>query len=264
MFPPRRCWAWTCLPDPSYLLEAGGSAGIFLHSRYEDTSGLPSCQAAQLPWTARAHVGPVKPRLRDTRIREATCGQSASATGQLGRSGRDDSWSAIASRRGALRSTRVGGSSTPVIKLEQEPPRGHAPDVERFPAWRRGSCCCSATRRTRRRQRRQRSSGPGAAVRAIFEDGRAGSWSPPSPPHLPPQCRELAARHGRRLALAAASCATRSAPPGELGHLQVPPGLVAGGTRVTIRVSYCSPRQPGEPLSALSRFAADVIRRQRP
>jgi len=76
--------------------------------------------------------------------------------------------------------------------------------------------------------------------------------------HRIQQVVSLAARHGRRLAVVGRSIQNAFETARELGHLEVPPGLVAriedlaGDPRAVL----LSAGSQGEPLSALSRFAA--------
>src|SRR5204863_3881739 len=68
----------------------------------------------------------------------------------------------------------------------------------------------------------------------------------------------LAARHGRRVALAGRSLRNAFSTARELGHLDVPPGLVARleDTVDDPRLVLLTAGSQGEPMSALSRFAA--------
>jgi len=95
---------------------------------------------------------------------------------------------------------------------------------------------------------------------AIFRDapGRIVVCTFASNIHRIQQVVSLAARHGRRLAVVGRSIQNAFQTARELGHLEVPPGLVARVEDLADdpRAVLLSAGSQGEPLSALSRFAA--------
>jgi ribonuclease J len=259
------------LPDPSYLLEAGRKVlGIFLTHGHEDhIGGLPFLlKRLNVPVYGTAiTLGLAKPRLREHRVlREADLrvvrlGDRV----QLGPF-RIETIAVCHSIPGAAAlaiETPIGRVVyTSDFKLEQDPPWGHGTDVERFRrlgdegvllllsdstnAERHG--VSGSERELLPPFQRIFAEAPGRIVVATFASNI----------HRIQLVVRLAAEHGRRVALAGRSLRNAFSTARELGHLEVPDGLVARLEDVTgdPRLVLLTAGSQGEPLSALSRFAA--------
>jgi ribonuclease J len=259
------------LPDPSYLLEPGRKVlGVFLTHGHEDhIGGLPFLlKRLNVPIYGTAiTLGLAKPRLREHRVlREADLrtvrlgdrvqlGPFRVETIAVCHSIPDAAALAIETPIG-----RVVYTSD--FKLEQDPPWGHGTDVERFRrlgddgvllllsdstnAEREGFS--GSERELLPRFARIFDEAPGRIVVATFASNI----------HRIQLAVRLAAEHGRRVALAGRSLRNAFATARELGHLEVPENLVARLEDVTEdpRLVLLTAGSQGEPMSALSRFAA--------
>jgi ribonuclease J len=259
------------LPDPTYLLDPGRKVlGVFLTHGHEDhIGGLPFLlKRLNVPVYGTAiTLGLAKPRLREHRVmREADLrtvrlgdrvqlGPFRVETIPVCHSIPDAAALAIETPIG-----RVVYTSD--FKLEQDPPWGHGTDVERFRrlgdegvllllsdstnAEREGFS--GSERELLPRFQRIFNEAPGRIVVATFASNI----------HRIQLAVRLAAEHGRRVALAGRSLRNAFATARELGHLEVPEGLVARLEDVTDdpRLVLLTAGSQGEPVSALSRFAA--------
>jgi ribonuclease J len=259
------------LPDPTYLLDPGRKVlGIFLTHGHEDhIGGLPFLlKRLNVPVYGTAiTLGLAKPRLREHRVlREADLrtvrlgdrvqlGPFRVETIAVCHSIPDAAALAIETPIG-----RVVYTSD--FKLELDPPWGHGTDVERFRrlgddgvllllsdstnAEREGFS--GSERELLPRFARIFGEAPGRIVVATFASNI----------HRIQLAVRLAAEHDRRVALAGRSLRNAFATARELGHLEVPDGLVARLEDVTEdpRLVLLTAGSQGEPLSALSRFAA--------
>jgi ribonuclease J len=259
------------LPDPSYLLEAGRKVlGIFLTHGHEDhVGGLPFLlKRLNVPVYGTAlTLGLSKPRLREHRVlreadlRTVRIGDRV----QLGpfRVETIPVCHSIPDAVALSIETPVGRVVyTSDFKLEQDPPWGHGTHVERFRQLGDEGVLLLLSDSTNAER-----AGVSGSERdlvpqfeRIFEEapGRIVIATFASNIYRHQVAVELAARHGRRLALAGRSLRNAFSTARELGHLKVPPGLVA-----RLEDSVDDPRlvlltagSQGEPLSALSRFAA--------
>ena len=259
------------LPDPSYLLEAGRKVlGVFLTHGHEDhIGGLPFLlKRMNVPVFGTAiTLGLARPRLREHRVlREADLrvvrlgdrvqlGPFRVETIAVCHSIPDAAALAIETPIG-----RVVYTSD--FKLEQNPPWGHGTDVERFR--RLGDDGVLLLLSDSTNAEREGSSGSERELLPRFErifdeaPGRIVVATFASNIHRIQLAVRLAAEHGRRVALAGRSLRNAFATARELGHLEVPDGLVARLEDVTEdpRLVLLTAGSQGEPVSALSRFAA--------
>jgi ribonuclease J len=259
------------LPDPTYLLEAGRKVlGIFLTHGHEDhIGGLPFLlKRLNVPVYGTAiTLGLARPRLREHRVlREADLrtvrlgdrvqlGPFRIETIAVCHSIPDAAALAIETPIG-----RVVYTSD--FKLEQDPPWGRGTDVERFRrlgdegvllllsdstnAEREG--VSGSERELLPRFERIFQEAPGRIVVATFASNI----------HRIQLVVRLAAEHGRRVALAGRSLRNAFSTARELGHLDVPEGLVSRLEDSTgdDRLVLLTAGSQGEPVSALSRFAS--------
>jgi ribonuclease J len=259
------------LPDPTYLLEAGRKVlGIFLTHGHEDhIGGLPFLlKRLNVPVYGTAiTLGLARPRLREHRVlREADLrtvrlgdrvqlGPFRIETIAVCHSIPDAAALAIETPIG-----RVVYTSD--FKLEQDPPWGRGTDVERFRrlgdegvllllsdstnAEREG--VSGSERELLPRFERIFQEAPGRIVVATFASNI----------HRIQLVVRLAADHGRRVALAGRSLRNAFSTARELGHLDVPEGLVSRLEDSTgdDRLVLLTAGSQGEPVSALSRFAS--------
>jgi ribonuclease J len=259
------------LPDPSYLLEPGRRVlGIFLTHGHEDhIGGLPFLlKRLNAPVYGTAiTLGLAKPRLREHRVlREADLRVVRMGDRvQLGPF-RVETIAVCHSIPDAVAlsiETPIGRVVyTSDFKLELDPPWGRGTDVERFRglgddgvllllsdstnAEREGFA--GSERELLPRFQRIFEEAPGRIVVATFASNI----------HRIQLAVRLAADHGRRVALAGRSLRNAFSTARELGHLEVPEGLVARLEDVTEdpRLVLLTAGSQGEPVSALSRFAA--------
>jgi ribonuclease J len=259
------------LPDPAYLLDAGRKVlGLFLTHGHEDhIGGLPFLlKRLNVPVYGTAiTLGLAKPRLREHRVlREADLrvvrlgdrvqlGPFRVETIPVCHSIPDAAALSIETPIGRL-------VYTSDFKMERDPPWGHGTDVERFRrlgdegvllllsdstnAEREGFS--GSERELLPRFERIFEAAPGRIVVATFASNI----------HRIQLAVRLAAAHGRRVALAGRSLRNAFATARELGHLDVPETLVARLEDVTEdpRLVLLTAGSQGEPMSALSRFAA--------
>jgi ribonuclease J len=259
------------LPDPSYLLEAGRKVlGVFLTHGHEDhIGGLPFLlKRLNVPVFGTAiTLGLAKPRLREHRVlreadlRTVRLGDRV----QLGpfRVETIPVCHSIPDAAALAIDTPIGRVIyTSDFKMEQDPPWGHGTDVERFRrlgdqgvllllsdstnAEREGFA--GSERELLPRFERIFDEAPGRIVVATFASNI----------HRIQLAVRLAAQHGRRVALAGRSLRNAFATARELGHLEVPENLVARLEDVAEdpRLVLLTAGSQGEPMSALSRFAA--------
>jgi ribonuclease J len=258
------------LPDPAYLLEGGRRVlGIFLTHGHEDhIGGLPFLlKRLNVPVYGTAiTLGLARPRLREHRVlREADLrvvrlGDRV----QLGPF-RVETIPVCHSIPGAAAlaiETPVGRVVyTSDFKLEQDPPWGHGTDVERFR--RLGDEGVLLLLSDSTNAEREGTSGSERELlppfQRIFQEAPARVVATfASNIHRIQLVVRLAAEHGRRVALAGRSLRNAFSTARELGYLQVPEGLVARLEDVTEdpRLVLLTAGSQGEPVSALSRFAA--------
>jgi ribonuclease J len=259
------------LPDPAYLLEPGRKVlGIFLTHGHEDhIGGLPFLlKRLNVPVYGTAiTLGLAKPRLREHRVlreadlRTVRLGDRV----QLGpfRIETIPVCHSIPDAAALAIDTPIGRVIyTSDFKLEQDPPWGRGTDVARFRrlgdegvllllsdstnAEREG--VSGSERELLPRFQRIFDEAPGRIVVATFASNI----------HRIQLVVRLAAEHRRRVALAGRSLRNAFSTARELGHLEVPEGLVARLEDVTEdpRLVLLTAGSQGEPLSALSRFAA--------
>ncbi|HEY4026194.1 MAG TPA: ribonuclease J [Candidatus Dormibacteraeota bacterium] len=259
------------LPDPAYLLDAGRRVlGIFLTHGHEDhIGGLPFLlKRLNVPVYGTAiTLGLAKPRLREHRVlREADL--RAVRLGdrvQLGpfRIETIPVCHSIPDAAALAIETPVGRVVyTSDFKLEQDPPWGRGTDVERFR--RLGDEGVLLLLSDSTNAEREGVSGSERELlprfQRIFDDapGRIVVATFASNIHRIQLVVRLAAEHGRRVALAGRSLRNAFSTARELGHLEVPDGLVSRLEDVTDdpRLVLLTAGSQGEPLSALSRFAA--------
>jgi len=259
------------LPDPSYLLNGGRRVlGIFLTHGHEDhIGGLPFLlKRLDVPVFGTAiTLGLARPRLREHRVlREADLrtirlgdrvqlGPFRVETVPVAHSIPDAAALAI--------DTPVGRVVyTGDFKLEQDPPWGRGTDVERLRrlgdegvllllsdstnAEREG--VSGSERELLPRFERIFAGAPGRIVVATFASNI----------HRIQLVVRLAAEHSRSVALAGRSLRNAFATARELGHLDVPEGLVRRLEEASDdpRLVLLTAGSQGEPVSALSRFAA--------
>ena len=259
------------LPDPSYLLNGGRRVlGIFLTHGHEDhIGGLPFLlKRLDVPVFGTAiTLGLARPRLREHRVlREADLrtirlgdrvqlGPFRVETVPVAHSIPDAAALAI--------DTPVGRVVyTGDFKLEQDPPWGRGTDVERLRrlgdegvllllsdstnAEREG--ISGSERELLPRFERIFEGAPGRIVVATFASNI----------HRIQLVVRLAAEHSRSVALAGRSLRNAFATARELGHLDVPEGLVRRLEEASDdpRLVLLTAGSQGEPVSALSRFAA--------
>jgi ribonuclease J len=259
------------LPDPSYLLEPGRRVlGVFLTHGHEDhIGGLPFLlKRLNVPVFGTAiTLGLSRPRLREHKVlREADLravrlgdrvqlGPFRVETIAVCHSIPDASALAIDTPVG-----RVVYTSD--FKLEQDPPWGHGTDVERFR--RLGDEGVLLLLSDSTNAEREGVSGSERELLPPFErifreaPGRIVVATFASNIHRIQLVVRLAAEHGRRVAVVGRSLRNAFSTARELGHLSVPEDLVvrledaAGDPRLVLLTAGSQ----GEPLSALSRFAA--------
>src|SRR5215469_3527417 len=259
------------LPDPAYLLDPGRRVlGVFLTHGHEDhIGGLPFLlKRLNVPVYGTAiTLGLVKPRLREHRVlREADLrtirlgdrvqlGPFRVETVPVAHSIPDAAALAI--------DTPVGRVVyTGDFKLEQDPPWGRGTDVERLRrlgdegvllllsdstnAEREG--VSGSERELLPRFERIFAGAPGRIVVATFASNI----------HRIQLVVRLADEHSRSVALAGRSLRNAFATARELGHLDVPEGLVRRLEEASDdpRLVLLTAGSQGEPVSALSRFAA--------
>ena len=259
------------LPDPTYLLDGGRRVlGIVLTHGHEDhIGGLPFLlKRLDAPVFGTAiTLGLARPRLREHRIlREADLrtirlgdrvqlGPFRVETVPVAHSIPDAAALAIETPVGRV-------VYTGDFKLELDPPWGRATDVERLRrlgdegvllllsdstnAEREG--WSGSERELLPRFERIFDEAPGRIVVATFASNI----------HRIQLVVRLAAQHGRHVALAGRSLRNAFSTARELGHLDVPDGLVVRLEDATEdqRLVLLTAGSQGEPVSALSRFAA--------
>ena len=259
------------LPDPAYLLDpARRVLGIFLSHGHEDhIGGLPFfLKRRNVPVYGTAlTLGLARPRLREHRVlREADLrtvrmgdrvqlGPFRVETIRVCHSIPDAAALAIETPAG-----RVVYTSD--FKLEQDPPWGNGTDVERLR--RLGDEGVLLLLSDSTNAEREGVSGSERSLVPRFEEifaqapGRIVVATFASNIHRIQLAVGLAAEHGRRVALAGRSLRNAFSTARELGYLRVPDGLV-----VKLENAVDDPRlvlitagSQGEPVSALSRFAA--------
>src|SRR5256884_4958282 len=259
------------LPDPSYLLEPGRRVlGIFLTHGHEDhVGGLPFLlKRLNVPVYGTAlTLGLSKPRLREHRVlreadlRTVRIGDRV----QLGpfRVETIPVCHSIPDAVALSIDTPVGRVVyTSDFKLEQDPPWGHGTDVERFRRLGEEGVLLLLSDSTN--AEREGFSGSERELlprfERIFEEapGRIVVATFASNIHRIQLVVRLAADHCRRVALAGRSLRNAFSTARELGHLEVPPDLVARLEDVTgdPRLVLLTAGSQAEPLSALARFAA--------
>jgi ribonuclease J len=259
------------LPELSYLLEAGRRVlGVFLTHGHEDhVGGLPFLlKRLDVPVYGTAlTLGLARHRLREHRVlREADLRQVRPGDRvQLGPF-RVETVAVAHSIPDAVAlavETPVGRILyTGDYKLDPDPPYGHATDLKRFQALGDDGVLLLLGDSTN--AERPGRCGSERVLRPVFETifaeaaGRIVVASFASNIHRIQLVVELAAAHGRRVAVVGRSLENSFRTARELGHLDVPPGLVvradesAGDERLVLLTAGSQ----GEPLSALSRFAA--------
>jgi ribonuclease J len=259
------------LPDPAYLLDPARKVlGIFLTHGHEDhIGGLPFLlKRLNVPVYGTAiTLGLARPRLREHRVlREADLravrlgdrvqlGPFRVETIPVAHSIPDSAALAIDTPVG-----RVVYTSD--FKLERNPPWGRGTDIDRLRrlgdegvllllsdstnAERRG--VSGSERELEEPFERIFEEAPGRIVVATFASNI----------HRMQLVVRLAGKHGRRVALAGRSLRNAFSTARELGNLEVPQDLVARLEEVTEdpRLVLLTAGSQGEPLSALSRFAA--------
>src|SRR5438309_11170643 len=259
------------LPDPTWLLDPGRSVlGVVLTHGHEDhIGGLPFLlKRVNVPVYGTAlTLGLAKPRLREYRflreadLREVRIGDRV----QLGSFGVE--WIAVShsipDAAALLIETPVGRVVyTSDFKLDQGPPSGPGTDVERFRqlgdegALLLLSDSTNAERDGRSGSERDLEHEFGR----IFEEapGRIVVATFASNIYRIQLVVRLAAAHGRRLAVAGRSLRNAFSTARELGHLQVPEGLIISLDQAGSdpRLVLLTAGSQGEPLSALSKFAS--------
>lgn len=259
------------LPDPTYLLTPGHSVlGIFLTHGHEDhIGGLPFLlKRLRAPVFGTAlTLGLARPRLREHRVlREADLravrvgdrvqlGPFSVETVAVSHSIPDAVALAIQTPVGRVLYTSD-------FKLESDPPHGRGTDVERLRRLGEEGVLLLLSDSTNA-EREGRSGSERELVpefERIFEQapGRIVVATFASNIHRIQLLVRLAAAHGRRLALAGRSLRNAFQTARELGHLEVPQGLTVSleQARNDPRLVLLTAGSQGEPLSALSRFAA--------
>jgi ribonuclease J len=259
------------LPDLSYLLEAGRRVlGVFLTHGHEDhVGGLPFVlKRLDVPvFGTPLTLGLARHRLREHRVlresdlREVRPGDRV----QLGpfRVETVPVAHSIPDAVALAVETPVGRVLyTSDFKLDPDPPYGHATDLERFRALGEDGVLLMLGDSTN--AERAGRGGSERNLRPVFENifthaqGRVVVATFASNIHRIQLVVELAAAHGRRVAVVGRSLENSFRTARELGHLVVPPGLVvradeaAGDERLVLLTAGSQ----GEPLSALARFAA--------
>jgi ribonuclease J len=259
------------VPDPAYLLEPGRKVvGIFLTHGHEDhIGGLPFLlKRLKAPIYGTAiTLGLARPRLREHRVlREADLRVVRMGDRvQLGpfRVETIPVWHSIPDAAALAIETPVGRVVyTSDFKLEQNPPWGRGTDVERFR--RLGDEGVLLLLSDSTNVEREGVSGSEHDLLPRFErifqeaPGRIVVATFASNIYRIQLVVRLAAEHGRRVALAGRSLRNAFATARELGYLDVPEGLVARLEDVTEdpRLVLLTAGSQGEPVSALSRFAA--------
>jgi ribonuclease J len=259
------------LPDPAYLLDPSRKVlGVFLTHGHEDhIGGLPFLlKRLNVPVYGTAiTLGLARPRLREHRVlREADLrvvrlgdrvqlGPFRVETIAVCHSIPDAAALAIETPVGRI-------VYTSDFKLERDPPWGNGTDVDRLR--RLGDEGVLLLLSDSTNAERQGVSGSERELvprfERIFEEapGRIVVATFASNIHRIQLVVRLAAEHGRRVALAGRSLRNAFSTAHELGHLEVPPDLVARLEDVTgdPRLVLLTAGSQGEPVSALSRFAA--------
>ena len=259
------------LPDPAYLLDPSRKVlGIFLTHGHEDhIGGLPFLlRRLQVPVYGTAlTLGLSRPRLREHRVlneadlRTVRIGDRV----QLGPF-RVETIAVCHSIPDAVAlaiETPVGRVVyTGDFKLEQDPPLGRGTDVERLR--RLGAEGVLLLLSDSTNAEREGHSGSERdlepAFRQIFREapGRIVVATFASNIHRIQQVITLAAEHERRVAVAGRSLRNAFHTARELGYLQVPEGLTVrlAEANTVSRLVLLTAGSQGEPVSALSRFAA--------
>jgi ribonuclease J len=259
------------LPDPAYLLDPARKVlGIFLTHGHEDhIGGLPFLlKRLNVPvYGTGITLGLSRPRLREHRVlREADLravrigdrvqlGPFRVETVAVAHSIPDAAALAIETPVG-----RVVYTSD--FKLEQNPPFGHATDVERFRRLGDDGVLLMLSDSTN--AERDGVSGSERDLQPRFErifeqaPGRIVVATFASNIHRIQLAVQLAAQHGRRVGLAGRSLRNAFRTARELGYLEVPDGLVVRLEEATAdnRLVLITAGSQGEPVSALARFAA--------
>ena len=259
------------IPDVSWLLEEGRRVlGIFLTHGHEDHIGALAFVLKRLNvpvYGTRMTLGLARHRLKEHRIlresdlREVRAGDRV----QLGpfRVETVAVCHSIPDGVALAIQTPVGRVVyTSDFKLDPDPLYGPPTDLERFRKLGDEGVLLLLSDSTN--AERPGVSGKERDLVPVFEEifrdapGRIVVCTFASNIHRIQQVVSLAARHGRRLAVVGRSIQNAFETARELGHLEVPPGLVAriedlaGDPRAVL----LSAGSQGEPLSALSRFAA--------
>src|SRR5205085_7722577 len=259
------------IPDVSWLLEEGRRVlGIFLTHGHEDHIGALAFVLKRLNvpvYGTRMTLGLARHRLKEHRIlresdlREVRAGDRV----QLGpfRVETVAVCHSIPDGVALAIQTPVGRVVyTSDFKLDPDPLYGPPTDLERFRKLGDEGVLLLLSDSTN--AERPGVSGEERDLVPVFEEifrdapGRIVVCTFASNIHRIQQVVSLAARHGRRLAVVGRSIQNAFETARELGHLEVPPGLVAriedlaGDPRAVL----LSAGSQGEPLSALSRFAA--------
>jgi len=259
------------IPDVSWLLEEGRRVlGIFLTNGHEDHIGALAFVLKRLNvpvYGTRMTLGLARHRLREHRIlRESDLREvSAGDRVQLGPF-RIEAVAVCHSIPDCVAlsiQTPVGRVVyTSDFKLDPDPLYGPPTDMERFRKLGADGVLLLLGDSTN--AERPGVSGKERDLVPVFEEifrdapGRIVVCSFASNIHRIQQVVSLAARHGRRLAVVGRSIQNAFQTARELGFLEVPAGLVARIEDVADdprAVLLCAGSQ-GEPLSALSRFAA--------
>ncbi len=259
------------LPDPSYLLQGGRRVlAVFLTHGHEDhVGGLPFLlRRLQVPvYGTPLTLGLARPRLREQRVlagadlREVRVGDRV----QLGpfRVQTVAVCHSIPDAVALAIETPVGRVVyTGDFKLDADPPWGHGTDLRRFRHLGDDGVLlmlCDSTNAER----------PGRSgserdlfgrFAEIFRDapGRIVVATFASNIYRIQLVVQLAAEHGRRVALAGRSLRNAFRTARELGHLQVPEGLVERLEDAVSdpRLVLLTAGSQGEPVSALARFAS--------
>ncbi|HZU18408.1 MAG TPA: ribonuclease J [Candidatus Dormibacteraeota bacterium] len=259
------------LPDPAYLLQPGRRVrGVVLTHGHEDhIGGLPFLlRRLEVPVYGTAlTLGLAQPRLREHRVlreadlREIRLGDRV----QLGpfRVEMIPVAHSLPDAAALAIETPVGRVIyTSDFKLERNPPWGRGTDVERFRRLGEEGVLLMLSDSTN--ADRPGVSGSERDLEPRFEEifeqapGRIVVATFASNVYRLQLAVTLAARHGRRVALAGRSLRNAFRTARELGFLQVPEGLVARLEDVgdDPRLVLLTAGSQGEPVSALSRFAA--------
>ncbi|HEX6348661.1 MAG TPA: ribonuclease J [Candidatus Dormibacteraeota bacterium] len=259
------------IPDVSWLLEEGRHVlGIFLTHGHEDHIGaLPFVlKRLNVPvYGTRMTLGLARHRLKEHRIlresdlREVRAGDRV----QLGpfRVETVAVCHSIPDGVALAIQTPVGRVVyTSDFKLDPDPLYGPPTDLERFRKLGAEGVLLLLSDSTN--AERPGVSGKERDLVPVFEEifrdapGRIVVCTFASNIHRIQQVLSLAARHGRRLAIVGRSIQNAFQTARELGHLEVPPGVVARIEDLADdpRAVLLSAGSQGEPLSALSRFAA--------